>query len=287
MIATDHAAIALETAARHYYWKPYASYFAAYELRAYLAAAPRFESPMLDLGCSDTTFGQMLSEIIPLPGKLIGFDLDRLSLQQAKQKGLVAFADLIQADTTHIPFASNSFSSAVANGVLPAVGAGLDRTLSEICRIIRPGGRFLATVPTPLLAENYILRRVLTSLRLRRLAAYYTRITNRRMYNLNSFNPQEWTRRFEEAGLSVDRVIGFFSPRATRTWSALTFTPLRINGVLKLFPIPALHRSLATIHRALFAGSYYKTPAELPPDECSYLLIVAHKTGVPDCGSAD
>ena len=53
---------------------------------------------------------------------------------------------MIQGDAATLPFASNTFSSAIAILMLHHLRSNelQDRALAEICRVLRPGGVFLA-----------------------------------------------------------------------------------------------------------------------------------------------
>jgi SAM-dependent methyltransferase len=54
---------------------------------------------------------------------------------------------VVNADALDLPFPSNSFDRVIVSEVLEHVWDD-ERTLSEIARVLRPGGRIAATVPT-------------------------------------------------------------------------------------------------------------------------------------------
>jgi demethylmenaquinone methyltransferase/2-methoxy-6-polyprenyl-1,4-benzoquinol methylase len=75
-----------------------------------------------------------------LPGtRVVGADFCRPMLNVARRKGL---AELVEADGLHLPFASESF-----DGVTAAFGlrnmASWERGLSEMSRVLKPGGQLL------------------------------------------------------------------------------------------------------------------------------------------------
>jgi hypothetical protein len=86
---------------------------------------------------------------------------------------------------------------------------------------------------------------------------------------------QDWLGLMDAASLRVEKVVGFFPNRLVTLWSVLSWQILRVNGLLKLIPWPALHRAAARTQRALFARVYRTTPIDADPEECGAILILA------------
>lgn len=92
----------------------------------------------LDVGCGT---GLILRH---LPHGATGIDLNPRHLERAKQ--YVPDAVLTIGDAEHIPFADHSFSTVICTEVLEhLVHPG--RALSEIFRVLQPGGRLIGSTP--------------------------------------------------------------------------------------------------------------------------------------------
>jgi ubiquinone/menaquinone biosynthesis C-methylase UbiE len=81
---------------------------------------------VLDVGCGQGRF---------LPPSGIGVDLDHERLLAARARS----ATLVQADAHALPFIDGTFDTVFANRMLNAAGR-VDAVLSEIVRVLRPGG---------------------------------------------------------------------------------------------------------------------------------------------------
>ena len=114
--------------------------------RAVLEARTELPRPMrvLDLGPGS---GVNLSVLAPL-GQLVNLDLSRVSLERLPELATdgVDSGEAVQADATRLPFAARSFDLVCALDVLEHLDD--DRAaLTEIRRVLRPGGTFLFSVP--------------------------------------------------------------------------------------------------------------------------------------------
>ncbi len=94
-----------------------------------------------------TGTGDFAIEFMKLaPSKITGIDIAEKMLEigreKVKQKGLSAKIELLEADSENLPFADNSFDIASS-----AFGVrnfeNLNKGLSEMCRVLKPGGRVL------------------------------------------------------------------------------------------------------------------------------------------------
>ncbi len=112
------------------------------------AMKPAEDATVLDLGCSA---GRHLREAQALvPCRLVGLDLDLLAMQL----GGLAFAEAglpaptwACASITDLPFASGRFSHVITAGTLSLLP--VRRGLSEIRRVLRPGGQLILTIEGP------------------------------------------------------------------------------------------------------------------------------------------
>jgi len=102
---------------------------------------------VLDVGCGE---GQLSRLAASVPGvtRVTGVDVSWLQLSTASQRGgAVSYA---RADATGLPFPPGSFDAVVACLVFEHLADG-ERALSEVGRVLVPGGRFIFFLNHPLL----------------------------------------------------------------------------------------------------------------------------------------
>lgn len=103
---------------------------------------------VLDLGCGSAPLGPALH------GRYLGVDLARAELAAARARGVPALA---RAGADRLPLADGSVDTVVASMVL-MVASPLPAVLDEVRRVLRPGGRLVATLPArgPLPAGHWV-----------------------------------------------------------------------------------------------------------------------------------
>lgn len=106
---------------------------------------------VLDLGCGE---GRHVHGVHMIPGvNVVGLDLDIPSLVKARD-GLNylppttddASTNFLSGDAYRLPFADAAFDVVICSEVLEHLHE-YDRALAEIRRVLKPGGRFVPTVP--------------------------------------------------------------------------------------------------------------------------------------------
>jgi SAM-dependent methyltransferase len=109
----------------------------------HLAGATR----ILDIGCGE---GQISRLAAGLPGvkKVVGIDPTLSQLALAAQRG--GGVALARAGASELPFPENSFDAAIACLVFEHID-DVDEVLTEIGRVLIPGGRFIFMLNHPLL----------------------------------------------------------------------------------------------------------------------------------------
>ena len=101
--------------------------------------------PVVDLGCGHGRHAAPLNARGPLAGRVLGLELDALSLQER----LPGFA-VVRADLRSLPFCSGSLAGAYAwySTLFVFSDAEHRELLGDVARCLRPGGRLvLQTVP--------------------------------------------------------------------------------------------------------------------------------------------
>ena len=116
-------------------------------LASRLAAAPA--GPVLDLACGD---GHLLALLGSTARKRIGIDMSGGELRAAQAR-LGDRVDLHQARAQALPLADASVAAVTCHMALMLM-AEAPLVLAEINRVLQPGGRLLAVVPTPPVAGS-------------------------------------------------------------------------------------------------------------------------------------
>jgi SAM-dependent methyltransferase len=101
---------------------------------AVAAAQPR---RVLEVGCGLGNFAERLAR--ETSADVVATDLSARMVELARERGL----DARIADVQELPFDDGEFDCAVANAMLYHV-ENLDRALSELKRVLEPGGRLVA-----------------------------------------------------------------------------------------------------------------------------------------------
>jgi len=102
----------------------------------------------LDVGCGDGFFSR---EMCARGYRVTGLDLSDVALARARQQGGGTF--LAHDTSQRFPFSDQTFALVWCSEHLEHLFSPLS-TLEEIRRVLRPGGKFLATVPYHGLVKN-------------------------------------------------------------------------------------------------------------------------------------
>ncbi|MDR1693172.1 MAG: class I SAM-dependent methyltransferase [Oscillospiraceae bacterium] len=105
----------------------------------------RENQSILELGCGTARIWRTNADQIPRGVKLILSDLSEgmLEAAEANTKGLVS-AEYRIIDAQEIPYDAEAFDVVIANHMLYHVPE-IDKALSEVSRVLKPGGTFYAT----------------------------------------------------------------------------------------------------------------------------------------------
>jgi SAM-dependent methyltransferase len=204
-------------------------------IEARILSEVTFPRPILDVGCGDGHFGSVLFP----EGADAGLDPGIADLSEARSRGVYRF--LAAADSGAMPFASGSFASVVSNCVFEHIPE-IDRTVAEIARVLRPGGIFACTVIGERFSEFLTDARAWRRLGLEAAHRAYLGWFNRKSIHFHFDSPETWKKRFEAAGLRVDRWRYYLSPRAARAFHRSHYVSLphlaarRLTGRWVPFP---------------------------------------------------
>jgi SAM-dependent methyltransferase len=166
--------------------------------------------PILDLGCGDGHFATAM----PAHPPFVGMDPWWGPLVEARQRAAYSF--VAQASGAAMPFPSCHFRTIISNSVLEHI-PDLEPVLSEVKRVLAPGGQFVFCVPSeyflPFLSISRGLRRVGLGSPARSYEAFFNRISRHHHCD----DPSTWEARLDAAGLRLVRYWYYFSENALAT----------------------------------------------------------------------
>lgn len=229
------------------------------------------ERPVLDVGCGDghfasRTFAQKID---------VGIDPWAEPLAEAAASG--AYQETLRSGGAEIPFPDRTFQTVISNSVLEHI-PDLDPVITEISRVIKPGGLFVFCVPNHQFLGNLSVSNFFDRIHLTPAANLYRAFFNRISRHYHCDPPEIWERRLTENGFVLLKYWHYFSPAAFRVleWGHYFGLPALISRKLFGTWIPFKNRALlAPIER--LCRKYYDEPWEQP--DGSYTFYIARKKG--------
>ena len=183
---------------RHYL--PYApvahALWRCYECERF--AGEKLAHPVLDVGCGDGFFAQaVFGDTLEA-----GIDLDPSEVKKAVRRG--AYGKVFQGDVTHMDLAKAGFRTVISNCAVEHI-PDIDAALSEISRVLKPGGRLIITVPSEYFNGDSFFQKIFRGFGFNRAAQWYNRALNSVLKHHHVDDHRVWAARFEKAGLSMER----------------------------------------------------------------------------------
>jgi SAM-dependent methyltransferase len=265
-----------------YWFAPPVALWRAIELR--VLAQETFERPILDLGCGDGLIAQAFFD--QAPPVEVGFDPWLDQLRKAPATG--AYRSTQQALGDAMPYRDDSFATVLSNSVLEHIPI-LDPVLAEAARVLRPGGRFIATVPSD------AFRRLLGGYRERMArgdvagAEAYAATIDRWLAHQRYPSPEAWARMLDAAGMRLVGARYYVPAEVMALWDrANTTYGVRAEHltIYRLLASPRLRRLgyqrwvRAWVVRRLSTRWRQAYEMDVPPgDTGGGLLIVGEKIG--------
>jgi SAM-dependent methyltransferase len=195
---------------RDYPFQPATAVWRAVEVQVILDQGVP-EGRGLDLGCGDGLLTRILLEAAG-PRSIVGVEPDPLEAELALRLGIYEAVHVTGGGS--VPEPAASFDWVLSNSVLEHVD-DLEPVLTEVARLLRPGGLFLFTVPSA--GFSPLLRGPLLPLRSR---TRYLDALDRRLYHLRYWPDQGWPRLPSE--LRVEHVRSYLSRGQVRRWESIS-----------------------------------------------------------------
>lgn len=228
------------------------------------------DDPVLDLGCGD---GHFASVAFPCPLD-VGIDPAADMLREASDWG--AYRSLAQSVGAALPFVDGSFATIISNSVMEHI-PDVHPVLSEVCRLLGAGGRFIFCVPSDHFTEMLFFARLFRRLGLEALACAYERYFNRISRHHHCDGPQVWQARLVRAGLQLLDAFYYFSERAHRALDLGHYLGVPNLVTRKLLGRWVLFPSRRNPVLALTDGVLRPLYREPLPEVGAYLFMVAGK----------
>lgn len=171
----------------YYEQMPWVALIRILEVEQLKAELSLCQPPVLDLGCGDGFIAKAAFEC-QLDA---GIDLDTETLRRAEASG--AYRRVVQANATALPFEDGEFRTVYSNGAMEHMNQ-LPKVLSEIARVLKPGGVLVTLVPSdkfkpPVGALGRLLGQGLWNA--------YNRLHN----HVNLLSPDEWRKELKSEDL--------------------------------------------------------------------------------------
>lgn len=217
-----------------------------------IAALARFGIPAglgLDLGCGDGKLTEILLDQVG-SRRLVGVDIDPLETDAARRFGFYDRVHTCRGD--QIPEPDATFDFVISNSVLEHI-PDLEATIVEASRVLKPGGRFVFTVPGPAFHDN-----LAGSLLGRVPRQDYLASLDRRLAHLHYLSRGDWAAMCQRNGLVLDECRGYLDRAETQRWETLS----RMTGGL-LYTLFGERRQPIEIQRVLGARAL-QNAAKLP-----------------------
>jgi len=154
------------------------------------------KSPILDFGCGDGFF----SQIVFGKGKInIGLDLIKSRANEAEKENI--YQKVVYYDEKTIPYPDDYFRTVISNCVLEHL-PNLNYSLKEIHRVLKPGGYFLATVMTDRWEEHLLGSKI--------FGKFYKNFMRKIQQHHNLLTMKQWGNKFIKTGFKAIKSIGYF-----------------------------------------------------------------------------
>lgn len=174
----------------------------------------------LDLGCGNGSVTGLVRDRSRARWELEGVDPDPREVAMARESGIYEAVHEAPGDSIQVD--NGAFDFVFSNSVLEHVDE-LEPTLREVARVLKAGGLFVFTVPSPSFPENLgrpgPIGRLATGAR---DVASYRAAIDRRLAHKRYLTLDEWRARLGTEGLELKDASGYMSRAETRRWALVS-----------------------------------------------------------------
>lgn len=199
-----------------------------------------YEAKILDFGCGDGFFTSV---------SLLGFEhqidigLETDSFRAVKARESRVYKEVLVYDGDKIPLNNNSISTVISNSVMEHL-LDVERSVSEIYRILKPKGVFYVSVMVDSYERNLLGKIFLGNI--------YLKWMRKRAYHENLLSKDQWEDLFQKNGFKVKVNYAYLDGQSTKLLDLLQY--LSIPGILAINKLPFLGRFNFKLMRFIFEG---------------------------------
>ncbi len=218
---------------------------------------------VLDFGCSEGFFAGLVFG----KGRInVGLDLlDNKRIQVAIKEKVYKKIKLYDGDI--IPYSNNYFDTVVSNCVLEHI-PNVKSSLSEIYRVLKPGGYFVSSVMADQWENNLFGLKI--------FGLPYIKYMRKAQVHHNLFSNAQWQTYFKKAGFKIQSIDGYLYKKSS-IWLDI-FHYLSIGSLISyklfnkwiLFNIPFFNKIKTQLIRKVIIN-------ENSPDKASALFFICKK----------
>lgn len=196
-----------------YWFAPPVALWRAVELRT--AAQEQYLRPLLDLGCGDG----LIAGILFGPGGVdAGIDPWAEQVRRAALSGVYRWVQ--RADGYRLPYRNGAFVTVFSNSVLEHI-PNVAPVVAEVGRVLRPGGRFIFTVPSDAFHQLLYFYQVCRAAGKETRARAYAAEVDARLAHHHYYSPSEWADLLARGGMTVEKTRYYIPQAVEHLWDRM------------------------------------------------------------------
>jgi len=162
-----------------------------------------FEHPVLEIGCGDGRFSSLIFDVIE-----DAIDINPRSVQKCLDAVNPLYRRVRCLDARNISFEDGGYATVFANCVLEHIPE-VEGVLLGCFRGLRPGGRFVFTVPLEAMDRHLLFR-----------SQRYAAMRRRQLSHVNLFSSLHWEELLQATGFQRIEIFPYLYEKECRFWDS-------------------------------------------------------------------
>ncbi|MBI4973254.1 class I SAM-dependent methyltransferase [Candidatus Roizmanbacteria bacterium] len=180
------------------------------------------DSPVLDFGCGDGFFAQVVFGKHKLD---IGLEVDNNPrIEEAKKRNV--YKKILLYDGLAIPLKNNSVRTVISNCVFEHI-PNISSSVNEIYRVLKKGGYCITSVMTSDWSDMMLGTKL--------FGQNYAKWMNKRQEHESILSKKQWRALFKKAGFTIVKEIGYVNERTAKWLDLFHYLSLPSLITYKLF----------------------------------------------------